>query len=86
MIRRRSLPVPSKIAVILGAIALLSGGAIVWAIVTDYALVETLHPEKAEHLDQSVLVGLARANHQADAFAIERARREEPLTSELYHG
>ncbi len=45
-----------------------SAGAALWAIVTDYSLVEALHPAKAEHLDQKTLYDLVRANKAADAF------------------
>ena len=67
----RTLRVRSRsVILLLCAAALLSGSAIVWAIVTDYALVEMLHPERAEHLDQNDLVALVRANRPADAFAM----------------
>jgi Di-haem oxidoreductase, putative peroxidase len=67
--RRRIRPRGKFIVSIAGAIALWAGGTLVRAIVTNYTLVEALHPEKSEHLDQNTLADLVRANHGAEAFA-----------------
>jgi len=80
---RRRLPLRPRSISLLCAIAVLSGGAITWAIVTDYALVETLHPQKAEHLDQDTLVNLVRANHPADAFTTAFEHGDELFETEF---
>src|SRR6058998_778130 len=80
----RTLRVRSRsVILLLCAAALLSGGAIVWAMVTDYALVESLHPAKAEHLDQGALIALVRANHTADARAMAFEHGDELFETEF---
>jgi len=80
----RTLRVRSRsVILLLCAAGLLSGGAMVWAIVTDYALVETLHPDKAEHLDQSALVALVRAHHAGDALDMAFEHGDELFETEF---
>lgn len=67
--RRRTTSVRTTVILsALCAIVLGSAAAILRAVVTDMTLVETLHPSKAEHLDQATLLALVQANKKDEAF------------------
>jgi hypothetical protein len=66
--RRCTTSVRTTVIVSLCALVLVSGAAILPALVTDVALVETLHPSKVEHLEQGTLTALVQANKKAEAF------------------